>query len=169
MLQQNPTSSVIRVDLKTELPFYLIGLPLLFLFGTLTRPNYSPNWLFALILIIVILTYNLLVYRLNAIEIDISKQTVLLIQTNLLQMHKKQSYPLGTLQFSYKLGKLSFRSRLMNICKLFVSGREVAVITPDRDGWTDKSVNDLAKALVRAGIDRKFTGYSLKDAAIKDL
>lgn len=169
MLQQGHTSIIIKVKLKTELPYYLIGLPLLILCGVLTRPDFSSVWPFALVLTVAIATYCLLTYRLNFIEIDVIKQAIVLTEANVLQMQVKRTYPLDKLQFTYKVGKLGFRARMMNVCRLFVSGKEVAVVMPDRDGWTDETVNSLVKALVRAGVTKKFTGYSMKDATINDL
>lgn len=108
-------------------------------------------------------------YRLNAIEIDAGGGNVVFIETNLLGMQARRTYSLSALSFTYKVGKISLYSRSVNICKLFINNKELATVTPDRDSWTDESVNSLVKVLIKAGINKKFTGCSLKDAKIIDL
>jgi hypothetical protein len=108
-------------------------------------------------------------YRLNLIEIDTMNGEAILTETNLLSQKKVRSYPLSELQFTYKTGKTSLYSRVVNICRLYLKDKEIAAIIPDQDGWTDDTVNDLAKGLVNLGVSKKFIGYSLKDAEINGL
>jgi len=73
------------------------------------------------------------------------------------------------LQYTYTKGKTSLHSRVVNICRLYLNEKEIAAIIPDRDGWTDDTVNDLAKCLVNLGVAKKFIGYGFKDAEINGL
>jgi hypothetical protein len=122
-----------------------------------------------IILTVVLVTYSVLMYRLNLIEIDTLNREAILTETNLIGHKRVKSYPLGNLQFTYTKGKTSLYSRVVNICRLFLNDKEIAAIIPDHDGWTDDTVNDLAKGLVDLGVSKKFIGYSSKDIEINGL
>jgi hypothetical protein len=73
------------------------------------------------------------------------------------------------LQFTYKTGKPGLYHRIVDVCRLYLKDKEIAAIIPDHNGWTDETVNDLAKGLVALGVPKKFMGYSGKDAKINGL
>ena len=169
MTQPDTILKSFRVELKTELPYWLIILPCFFLLGVLTKPSFISAWPLMLILTVVLVSYSILTYRLTLIEIDIIKGEAILTETNLLKNKRVESYPLKDLQFTYKKGKPGLYHRVVNICRLYLKDKEIAAIIPDHDGWTDETVNDLAKGLVNLGVPKKFIGYSFKDAEINGL
>lgn len=122
-----------------------------------------------LLLAFILITYSALTYRLNLIEIDTIKGEVTLTETNLLKSKRAKKYPLREIQFTYKKGKTGLYHRVVNICRLYQSDKEIAAVIPDQDGWTDETVNDLAKGLVTFGVPKKFLGYNFKDAQINCL
>ncbi|MGB4776527.1 MAG: hypothetical protein WBP45_15220 [Daejeonella sp.] len=133
-----------------------------------THPHSTGGWIFTLLLAAILIVYSALLWRLISIEIDILKEEVTLTKSNLFKSKRAKTYPLSDLQFTFKPGKPGFRDRIVNICKLYIEGKEIAAIIPDHDGWTDDTVNDLAKGLVNLGVAKKFIGYS-KDAEIYGL
>ena len=70
MIQPNTIPKFFQVKLKTELPYWLVILPGIFLFGVITKPSFISTWPLMLILTVVLVTYSVLLYRLNLIEID---------------------------------------------------------------------------------------------------
>ena len=169
MTQPDTILKSFRVELKTELPYWLVILPGIFLFGVITEPSFISTWPLMLILTVLLVTYSVLMYRLNLIEIDTINGEAILSETNLLRNKRVKSYPLRNLQFTYKKGKTSLYGRVVNICRLYLNDKEIAAIIPDHDGWTDDTVNDLVKGLVNLGVSKKFIGYSSKDAEINGL
>lgn len=169
MTQPDTIYKSFRVKLKTELPYWLVSLPGIFLFGVITNPSYISTWPLMLILSVALVIWSVFMYRLNLIEIDTMNNEVILTETNLISQKKVRSYPLSDLQLTYKTGKTSLYSRIVNICRLYLKDKEIAAIIPDQDGWTDDSVNDLVKGLVNLGVSKKFIGHSFKDAEIKGL
>lgn len=169
MTQPNTIPKHFKVKLKTELPYWLVILPGIFLFGVMTKPGFISTWPLMLILTVVLVTYSVLMYRLNQIDIDALNGEVVLTETNLLKCKRVKNYKLKNLQYTYIKGKISLYSRVLNICTLYLNNKEIATITPDRDGWTDDTVNDLAKCLVGLGVPRKFIGYGVKHAEINGL
>jgi hypothetical protein len=169
MTQPNTSKKAFSVELKTELPYVLIVWPALFLLCVITRPSILSAWPLMVIFIVSLLIYAILTYRLTSIEVDKVKGVVVLVETNLLKKSRSKSYPLKDLVFTYKIGKPGLRHRVVNICKLYLKDKQLAEIIPDHDGWTDDTVNDLAKGLVDLEIPKKFIGYSIKDAEINGL
>jgi hypothetical protein len=169
MTQPDAIPKSFRVELKTELPYWLVILPGIFLFGVITKPSFISTWPLMLILSVALVTWSVLTYRLNLIEIDTMNGEATLTKTNLLRKKRVRSYTLSDLQFTYKKGKTSLYSRVVNICRLYLNDKEIAAIIPDQDGWTDDTVNDLARGLVNLNVSKKFIGYSAKDAEINGL
>ncbi|OQP67668.1 hypothetical protein [Niastella populi] len=167
MTQPDTIAKSFRIELKTEIPYWLIILPSLFLLGIITKPEFIMVWPFALLLTVVLLFYSASTFRLTSI--DINKGEAILTETNLLKSKRIKSYPVRDLQFTYKIGKPGLRHRVVNICRLYLKDKEVASIIPDHDGWTDDTVNDLAKGLASLGVAKKFIGYGSKDAEINGL
>ncbi len=158
-----------RLAIKPAIPYYLIILPCIFILGVITKPNYISTWPLILTLMVVLVLYSVLVFTLTVVEIDVIKKEVVLIETNVLKKKKINHYPLKEVQFTYKKSKTGLYSRLVNICRLYLKDKKLIAVIPDRDGWTDDTVNDLAKGLVNAGVPKKFIGYSLIDAEINGL
>lgn len=169
MTHSDNTLKTFAVELKTELPFWLIFLPAVYIIGVLSRPGMLAVWPLMLLLLLAIAAYSTLVYRLNSITVDKRKGRVELGESNLLRRQRFKDYPLNALKFTYRRGKAGIRSRQINICTLYLADKKVATIMPDRDGWTDDSVHELARGLACLGVPKKFTGYSFKDAEIRDL
>ena len=122
-----------------------------------------------LILTVSMISYSVLMYRITEIQIDAAQGQVIVTETNFLKSKREKRYPLRELQFTYKVGKPGLYHRIVNICSLYINEKLIAAIIPDHDGWTDMSVNDLAKGLVNLEIPKKFIGYSVKDAEINGL
>jgi hypothetical protein len=169
MTQPDTIPKSFKVELKTEIPYWLVILLGIFLFGVVTRPKFISTWPLMLILSVALVTWSILMYRLNLIEIDTTNGEAIITETNLLNKKKIRSYPLSELQFTYKKGKTSLYSRVVNICRLYLNNKEIAAFIPDKDGWTDDTVNNLVKGLVNLGLSKKFVGYSFKDAEIDGL
>src|SRR5688572_29451300 len=120
MTHSDTISKSIKVKLKTELPYWLIIMPCVFLFGVLINKSFILNWPWMLGLTVVLLLFSILTYRLNSIKIDISKGEVTMTKNNLLGREKTKKYPLSNLQFAYKSGKVGLYSRTLNICTLYI-------------------------------------------------
>lgn len=169
MNQSDSISKTYKVELKTELPYWLILLPCIFIFGLFTRKGFLETWPYMLLLTIAVLLFSVLLYRLTDIDINKTEGSVSLTETNLLRNRKTKTYPLKELQFTYKREKPGLRHRIVNVCRLYMHGKQIAELIPDCVGWTDDSVNDLAKGLQQMGVNKKFIGYSTKDAEINGL
>ena len=158
-----------QVNLRTELPYSLFFVPSVYFIGLLTKEVSVSSWPFALGLTLVLSAFSLFIYRLNIIHIDTVKQEITLTETNLVKRQKSKTWSLNGLQFTYRVGRTSPRSRSLNILTFFINDKEVGKVIPDNHGWTDHTVNELALGLVNLGVPKKFTGYSFKDAEIKGL
>jgi hypothetical protein len=169
MNHSDSISKTYKVELKTELLYWLILLPCIFIFGIFTKKGIFEAWPFMLILIVAGVLFSVLLYRLTQIDINTSEGSVSLTKTNLLRNKRTKTYSLHELQFTYKREKPGLRHRIVNICRLYINGKEIAELIPDHDGWTDDSVDDLAKGLHQMGVDKKLVGYGTKDAEINGL
>lgn len=169
MTQPDIMRNSFRVELKTELPYWFVILPIIFLIGVITRSGFISSWPLMMLFLFVLVAFSVLTYRLNLIEIDAKNGEAVLTETNLVMQKKVRRFPLGELQFTCKKGKFSAYSRVVKICRLYLNDKELAVISPDRDGWTDETVNELVKGLVNFNVSKKFIGFSYKDAEIDNL
>ena len=117
MTQPDTIAKSIRVDLKTDIPYWLIIFPGIFVFGVIKDPSFISAWPLMVILAVFVFSYSVLSLRLTSIEVDAVKGKAILTETNVLKKKRVKSYPLSELQFTYKTGKPGLYHRIVNICR----------------------------------------------------
>jgi hypothetical protein len=92
MTQPDTIPKSFRVDLKTEIPYYLIILPCMFVLGAITKAIAFSVWPAVLLLTVVLVCYSALMFRLTTIEIDTVKAKAILTETNLVKTIRTKTY-----------------------------------------------------------------------------
>lgn len=117
------------------------------------------------IFIPLIVIYNLFLSRLSEVQVDKEKGKMTFVYRNYIRKKKELVFELTNIEFTYKQGS-TFRGGKKNICTLYNEGKEIVKIHPDTDGWQSDDIFDLVYELKVLGVQRKFTGYMMKDAEV---
>jgi Ca2+/Na+ antiporter len=155
-----------KADLKTNF-YYIIGV-VVFLGVTIplstTFSIYS--WILLITLLVLLLSYNLFTSRLNKIHLDNDNRKLTLIYRNYFGARKSIVHDLSNIKFTYKRQATSFRGGVKNVYSIYNFDKRIEQLIPDQDGWDDSEIFSFVHGLINAGIEKKFIGYTLKDAKI---
>ena len=118
------------------------------------------------IFIPLIVGYNLFVSRLTEIQLDKEKGKLIFIYRNYIKKKKELVFELANIEFTYKKGSTFKYGEYNNICTLYNEGKEIVKMRHGTDGWENDEIFDLVHELKDLGVQRKFTGYLMKDAEV---
>lgn len=113
-----------------------------------------------------LILYKLLVIRISEIQLDKEAGTLTAVYRNYLWKKKETAAKIENLEFTYKRGDTLKQDDNNTVCTLFDGGKEMLKLRAGKDGWIGDQLFDLVQELKQLGVQKKFTGYMMKDAGV---
>jgi hypothetical protein len=154
-----------KANTKNEL-YYILALVVIIAGGVLFSKKPETALYVSGPFLIFIVLFNLFMTRLCEIRIDKKEGKLTLIYRNYLKKGKELVFDLSNIEFAYKRTDTFKRNDDKRICMLYNDGKEIVKLNHGKDGWTNEEMFDLVNELKCLGVQRKFTGYMMKDAEV---
>lgn len=154
-----------KANNKNELYYIFVYIAILIVGVALTKKPATALYAGG-IFIPLAMIYILFYVRPAEIQVYEKKGKLTVIYSSHLWKKKELVYEITNLEWGYKRGDLVKADEKKTVFILYNAGNEVLILKDDKDGWKSDTLYALVIYLEKLGVERKFTGYMMKDAQV---